>query len=526
MLRRNMLIWLIALLPLLVAVDLQAQVVIRNAQIIDGAGTAPVVGDVLVTGNRITAIGKDLKVPAKTREIDATGLVLAPGFIDLHSHSDRTIVKDSGRQNLNYLAQGVTSVLTGNCASGPVDVGAYYKKIDQDSAGTNVMHLVPQGSVRRAVLKSENRTASPGEIQRMVTLVDKGMRDGAWGMSTGLIYLPSSYASTDELVKLAERVSMHGGIYASHIRNENTRLLEAVSEAITIGRRAKLPVHISHFKASGLQAWGLASEAIALVVEARKAGQQVTADQYPYTASSTSLGAMVLPAKYRSRDVLVAALKNKEEAEQLKEGIRKGLRVRGEGKRLYVAGYKTNRAWQGKNLAELAQQEKKSTLEIVLEIQQNGGASMVNFGMDEAEVRLIMKQKFVATASDGSARSLTDESQPHPRNFGCFPRKIGYYCLRGNVLPLAQAIRSASGLPADIIGLPQRGYIRQGYWADLVLFDPKTFIDTATFAQPKQLATGVRYLWVNGELAIEKGKATGKLAGRALRHQSKDQSKP
>ena len=151
---------------------------------------------------------------------------------------------------------------------------------------------------------------------------------------------------------------------------------------------------------------------------------------------------------------------------------------------------------------------------------------MVNFGMDEAEVRLIMKQKFVATASDGIARSLTDESQPHPRNFGCFPRKIGYYCLRGNVLPLAQAIRSASGLPADIIGLPERGYIRQGYWADLVLFDPKTFIDTATFAQPKQLATGVRYLWVNGELAIEQGKATGKLAGRALRHQSKDQSKP
>ena len=246
-----MLIWLVSLLALMGSLDLQAQVVIRNAQILDGSGADAIVGDVLVSGSRIKAIGKDLKVPANTCEINASGLVLAPGFIDLHSHSDRTIVKDSGRQNLNYLTQGVTSVLTGNCASGPVDVGAYYKKIDRDSAGTNVMHLVPQGSVRRAVLKSVNRPASPAEIQRMVALVDEGMRDGAWGMSTGLIYLPSSYASTDELVKLAERVSMHGGIYASHIRNENTRLLEAVSEAITIGRRAKLPVHISHFKASG-----------------------------------------------------------------------------------------------------------------------------------------------------------------------------------------------------------------------------------------------------------------------------------
>jgi len=524
MLRRNTLIWLFSLLAVMGSLELQAQVVIRNAQVFDGSGEEAIVGDVLVTGNRIKALGKDLKVPAGTREIAASGLVLAPGFIDLHSHSDRSIVKDSGRQNLNYLAQGVTSVLTGNCASGPIDVATYYKTIDQDSAGTNVLHLVPQGSVRRAVLKNENRPASPKEIERMVALVEQGMRDGAWGMSTGLIYLPSSYASTDELVKLAEGVSRHGGIYASHIRNENTRLLEAVSEAITIGRRAKLPVHISHFKASGLQAWGLASEAIALVVEARKEGQQVTADQYPYTASSTSLGAMVMPAKYRSRDQLAAALKDKQEAEQLKDAIRRGLRVRGEGSRLYVAGYKKNRNWQGKNLAELAKQEKKSALEIVLEIQQNGGASMVNFGMDEAEVRLIMQQSFVATASDGSARSLTDETQPHPRNFGCFPRKIGHYCLRGNVLPLAQAIRSASGLPADIIGLPERGYIRPGYCADLVLFDPKTFIDTATFAQPKQLATGVRYLWVNGELAIEKGKPTGKLAGRALRHQSKAKS--
>ncbi|MCP3694936.1 MAG: D-aminoacylase [Planctomycetaceae bacterium] len=526
MLIRILLVASVSLLSLWPVANLPGQVLIRNAQVVDGSGEAPRQVDVLVTGTRITTIGKNLSVSDQTRVIDAKGLVLAPGFIDLHSHSDRTIIKDSGRQNLNYLTQGVTSVLTGNCASGPVDVGAYYQKIDKDSAGTNVMHLVPQGSVRRQVTGNENRAASPREIKQMADLVEKGMRDGAWGMSTGLIYLPSSYASKDELVQLARRVAMHGGIYASHIRNENTRLLEAVEEALTIGREAGLPVHISHFKASGLKAWGLASEAVALLVKAREGGQRVTADQYPYTASSTSLGTMVVPAKYRNREALVKALGDEKQARQVKEAIRKGIQVRGEGKRLYVAGYRKNREWQGKNLDELARQEKTTPLEIVLEIQQNGGASMVNFGMDEAEVRYIMKQTFVATASDGSARSLNDETQPHPRNFGCFPRKIGHYCLRGNVLPLSQAIRSATGLPADILHLPERGYVRQGYWADLVLFDPKNFIDTATFAQPKQLSTGVRFLWVNGELAIENGKPTGKLAGRALRHSMKSKSKP
>lgn len=500
--------------------DPQPDCVIENVTIYDGSGSPGHVGTIFIGGDRIVSIEKSA-APQGARRIDGTDLIAAPGFIDLHSHSDRPITKPATRQNVNYLTQGVTSIVTGNCGSGPVDVGQYLAKIDEGGAGTNVLHLLPHGSMRRSVLGQQNaRPSSPVEIQRMCELTDLAMKDGAWGMATGLIYLPGSFATTDELVAVASVVAEHDGIYASHMRNEGTRLLQAIDETLEIGRRAKLPVHISHFKASGRPAWGLAADAIEKVRGARAEGQAVTADQYPYPASSTSLAAMVIPAKYRSQD-LKALLNDPAKADQVREAIQRQIIVRGDGASLFVASYRKNRDWQGKDLASLAADQNISVLEVVLEIQRNGGASMVNFGMSEEEVRLIMQQPFVATASDGSAK-VPDETVPHPRSYGCFPRKIGHYAIEGKILSLSQAIRSASGLPADILRLPRRGYIRPGYFADLVIFDPATFRDTATFQKPHQYSTGVKYLFVNGKLAIDQGKPTGTLAGRALRHGTPD----
>jgi N-acyl-D-aspartate/D-glutamate deacylase len=367
----------------------------------------------------------------------------------------------------------------------------------------------------------EKRPPSQDELAEMKRLVEQGMKDGAFGMSTGLIYNPSSYADTSELIELSRVVAAHGGIYVSHMRNEGSRLLDSIAETLKIGREAALPVHISHFKVSGRSAWGLAPDAIRAVTTAREQGQRVTADQYPYIASSTSLAAMVVPDEFRSVARLKKALEDKDEAERLRARIAQSLEARDGGKSLFIAAYDDNPAWQGKDLATLAEQEKKPVLDLVLDIQLKGGARVVSFGMNEEEVRLIMQPAFVATASDGSATN-PDDTVPHPRSYGTFPRKIGLYAIAGKTISVEQAIRSASGLPADVVGLTERGYLKPGFYADVVVFDPLTFRDTATFEKPHQYATGVRYLFVNGELAIDDGQVKDRLAGRALRRKTQN----
>jgi len=364
-----------------------------------------------------------------------------------------------------------------------------------------------------------NRPPSPAELEQMKELAAKGMQDGAWGMATGLIYVPGSFSKTDELVALAEVVGQHGGIYASHIRDEGAQLLESLDEILSIGRSAKLPVHVSHIKVSGKANWGLAPDAIQKLREARVGGQQVTADQYPYPASSTSLAAMVIPDELRDWKVLKAALDDPAQADKVRGQIEHKIGGRDGGESLVIANFASERSWQGKSLAAIAKETSRTPLEVALDIMSRGGAQVVSFGMNEDEVRLFMREPFVATASDGSAQSLDSLAQPHPRSFGCFSRKIGHYAIEGKVLPLAQAIRSASGLPADILGLPERGYLKPGYFADVVVFDPATFRDKATFKEPLQWSTGVRLLLVNGQIAVEDEKPTDKLAGRAIRHQ-------
>ncbi len=501
--------------------DVEADYVLRGATVYDGSGAPGVVADLAIRGERIVAVGK-FGVAGKPRVIDAKGLIVAPGFIDLHTHSDEPLTQAKTNANLAYLSQGVTTVVTGNCGFGPSDVAAYFKKLEKGTTGTNVIHQVPHNAVREAVMKNANRPPTADELKQMEAVVDRGMQDGAWGLSTGLIYNPGTYSKTDEIVALAKVAARHGGFYASHIRDEGTGVLVATAEAIAIGRDAGLPVHISHMKASGPKVWGKAGDQIALVEKARKAGQVVTADQYPYTASSTSLAAMVVPAQYREgeRKDFIERLDDPEQGPKIRTAIDEKIDGREGAKRLRVARYKPKPEWQGKDLDAIAAAEKRTPLEIVLEIERNGGAQMVNFGMSEEDVRLIMKQPFVATASDGSSQSPTANTVPHPRSYGCFARKIGHYSLVEKVIPLEQAIRSASGLPADILKLPERGYLKVDYFADVVVFDPETYRDVATFDKPHQYAAGVRYLFVNGNLAIDEGKFTEVLAGKVLRHKS------
>jgi N-acyl-D-aspartate/D-glutamate deacylase len=522
-----------SLYPLLLCVLLpaadspvEADLVIRGATLYDGTGKPGVVGDLAIKGERIVAVG-NFTTAGKPRVLDGKGLVVAPGFIDLHTHSDDQLTKEETRANLCYLHQGVTTVVTGNCGFGPTDVASHFKKLEVGKVGTNVIHQVPHNAVRQAVMKNANRAPSDDELKQMEELVEKGMKDGAWGLSTGLIYNPGTYAKTDELITLAKVASRHGGFYASHIRDEGVAVLDAIDEALKIGREAKLPVHISHLKANGRKTWGKAADEIALIDKARKAGQVVTADQYPYVASSTSLAAMVVPPQFREgeRKDFLGRLDDPEEGPRVRKAIEERIGGREGAKSLRVAYYKTKPAWNGKDLDAIAEDEKKTPLDIVLEIERNGGAQMVHFGMNEEDVRLIMKQPFVTTASDGSSQVLSANTVPHPRSYGCFARKIGRYAIEDKVITLEHALRSASGLPADVLKLPERGYLKVGYYADVVVFDPEKFRDQATFDKPHQYATGVRYLFVNGVLAIENGEYTKALPGKVLRHKSTAQEK-
>ena len=414
-------------------------------------------------------------------------------------------------------------MVTGNCGSGAVDAAAYFKAIDESGAGTNVIHLAPHNNIRQRVMGNANRPPTGEELLKMQDLVEKAMQEGTWGLSTGLIYNPGTYAKTDEIIALAKVVGKQGGMYASHIRDESGGLLTAIEEAVTIGRESGCRVHISHIKASGKNSWGASTRAVGLIEDFRKKGLEVTADQYPYIASSTSLRATIVPSKYREgtdKD-FVARLDDPIAGPQIKEAMEKALGSRDGGKRIQIARYGPNPKWNGKTITAIAESEGKEPVEIALMIERNGSAQIVNFGMNEEDVRNYMKQPWVATASDGGVQTPGD-TVPHPRSYGTFPRKIGYYAIQEKIVPVEFAIRSSTGLPADILKLTDRGYLKPGYWADVVVFDPAAFRDTATYEKPHQYAAGVKWVLVNGHVEVKAGDyQAGVLGGRALRHVSK-----
>lgn len=508
--------------PMVLRGAVDADLLLSGGSIHDGSGGAPVVGDVAVRDGRIVAVGK-FEAGNVGGVIDCCGMIVAPGFIDVHTHTDGTIDKPGVRPCLNYVIQGCTTMLVGNCGGGPVDTAGFLTGIRTNGAGANILALVPHGSIRRKAMGGERRAPSADELQQMRQLVDTAMRDGAWGISTGLIYPPGSYSETPELIELAKVVASHGGVYVSHIRDEGGRVVEAVAEAIRIGRESGARVHISHFKSMQIPNWGLVRKAAALVEEARSQGLKITADQYPYTANSFSLMDALLPEdqiEWCKRTEINARMSSDPKFTSLVRHVIEDQFGRTE--KIVIAASKKFPNYVGKNLKDIATEEGVGVVDLVLKIVAEESPEVVSHSMSEEDVRWAMRLPWVATASDGAARAVNPAEHHHPRNFGTFARKIGRYSIQQKVLPLAAAIRSATGLPADIFAIPERGYLRSGYHADIVVFDPATYRDQATFEKPQQYATGVRHVLIGGQTAVRDGRPNEKFLGAPLARQSAD----
>jgi len=484
---------------------------IAGGTVYDGTGGEPFVGDVGVDGGRIVAVGRCDGDAAEV--FDATGLCVSAGFIDLHTHSDVLLAEPGGpRDAANHLRQGVTSIVGGNCGAGCVDVGAYFADLSASGVGVNVMHLVPHSAVREEVMGDEAGPPSPEQMRRMRALLRGGLEAGAVGMSTGLIYFPGAHAETAELIELARTVAEFDALYASHIRDEGAKLLDAVAEAIAIGRAAGCRVQISHFKTVGPPALGLGPKACGLIEQARAAGQVVHADQYPYIASSTDFATTVLP-RWARADLQGRLDAGRFEPELLAE-MNADLAT-GRAEQILIVNFAQRRDWQGKTLAELAVDLGLPAAEACVEVLKLGNPAIVKFGINEADAEYIAAREYVATGSDGSFRRK--EGGIHPRSYGTFARKIADFARDRGWLSVARAVQSATGLPADILQLAGRGYVREGGAADLAVFDLDRLADNATYVNGHQYATGFRRVYVAGRAAVVDDEYTGLLAGTPLR---------
>ena len=506
----------IALSVWLLAAALHAQVLdvlIKNGSVIDGSGSNAQALDVGILGDRITFLGKGANIRA-LRVVDASGLIVAPGFIDPHTHSLDDLNSPERHANEPYLMQGVTTVVTGNDGSSPVDIAHALAHWREAGIGTNAALFLGEGSIRSEVMGMSDRPPSSGQLDRMKTLVARGMKAGAVGMSTGLYYAPGSFASTEEIVALAKEAGTGAGIYDTHMRDESTYsigLLAAVEETIRIGREAGLSVHISHIKALGKDTWGMSPQVIGLIREGRREGIRITASQYPYNASGTSVGASLIPrwAEAGGRPALLARLSDPSVRPQLMTEMNKNLERRGGPDSILIIDAR-DASLKGRTLGAVAKERHESPVEAAIEIIRKGDAGVASFNMRDDDIKNFMREDWVMTCSDGV--------EGHPRKYGTFPRKLRKYVLDEHVISMPFAIRSSTSLPAETLGFKNRGLIQTGFFADIVIFDPTTIRDTATYEHPQVLATGVRYLFVNGKLAVENGRRTNVLAGRVLTH--------
>jgi dihydroorotase/N-acyl-D-amino-acid deacylase len=496
---------------------------ITGGTVIDGSGAVGFRADVAVRGDRIAAVSRTpLARSSARRVIDARGRVVAPGFIDLHAHLD-PLLRLPGAESL--LRQGVTTALGGPDGGSPLPLGPYLDSAAAAGVGIDVAFLVGHNEVRRTVMGMADRPPTPDELARMQALVRRAMGEGAWGLSTGLKYLPGAYSNVDEVVALARAAADSGGIYTSHLREEGEGLIEGVAEALEIGRRASIPVVLTHHKVIGKPMWGASVRTLAMVDSARRAGVDVALDQYPYTATYTGIGVLVPAWAMAAGD---SAFARRLATPPLRDSIVRGIvhniltdRGGGDISRVQLARVPWMRALEGKTLADWARQRgleptAEVGAELVIEAVRRGGVSAIYHVLDDGDVDRIMRHPLTMIASDGRL-TQPGEGHPHPRWYGTFPRVLGHYVRERRLLTLEQAVAKMTGMPAARLGLRDRGRVAEGLVADLVVFDPSTVADRATFAEPHQYPVGIQAVVVNGVLAVDGARPLGARAGRVLR---------
>lgn len=511
----------LAVLAAVCAAGADFEVLIRNARIVDGTGNAWFRGDIGIAKGRIAAVGM-LAGKSADRVIDARGRVASPGFIDVHTHIEGAIEKVP--RGDNYLLDGVTTVVTGNCGGSQVKLGEWFAALEKAGIGLNIASLVGHNSVRREVMGSANRKATGDEIGKMQSLVDAAMKEGAVGFSTGLIYIPGTYSETKEVVEVARAAAKHGGVYASHMRDEGAQVMEAITEAAQVGEATGMRVQLSHFKIDNRKVWGNSVKTLALVEEFRKKGVDVVVDQYPYDRSSTGL-AITLPSwaladgQKAIRERLESKGTRAKIAAEMKQMLaEKGLEDFGYA---MVGSYAKNRAYEGKTIAEIVKSQGKQAavdeqIELIFEIMYEGGAQMVYHSMGEADVERIAKWPHTAVASDGGVREF-DLGMPHPRSYGTNARVLAKHVRERGWLTLEDAVRRMTSLLARTFGFKDRGLIREGMAADLLVFDPAKVQDMATYQDPHQFSVGFDYVLVNGKVAVQGGQLMEMRAGQILR---------
>lgn len=493
--------------------------IVRGGLVVDGTGAAPRRADVGVTADRIRAVG-DLAAATAAAVVDASGRYVTPGFIDVHSHAGPGLATAALKHGRPVLAQGITTVLVNPDGGGPVDLAAQRAGYRRDGVGLNVGLMVPHGSVRNAVLGMSDRDPSPAEQARMNALVRDGMRAGAFGLSSGLYYAPGSYSKTAEVIAMAREAAPGGGSYTSHIRDEadyGVGVVAAVDEVIEIAEKAGLVGVVTHMKALGPASWGLSKTLVSHIEAARARGVRVFADQYPYEASGTGIVGALMPrwAQVGGREVMLRRITG-ELRGKVRDEVKANLARRGGADTFLVSEYDADTSIEGKRLSDLAAAAGLAPEEYALTLLERGDAGLVSFNMSEDDIALIMRQPWTMTCTDGGLQPVT-EGKPHPRSYGAFPRKLARYVRERGVVQLPFAIRSMTGLAAEVFGLKDRGVVRAGAFADLLVFDLAKVKETATYENPHQIAEGFETIVVNGRIVRAQGQFSEVLPGRVLR---------
>lgn len=495
--------------------------VIRGGRVVDGSGNPAFYADVGVKDGRVAQIGQ-IKQQADT-EIDAKGMIVAPGFIDVHTHADEVV--DIPRAE-NFLRMGVTTIVAGNCGGSALDVGKAFADIEEKRISIDFATLIGHNTVRHEAMGGDfDRPPTAEELEKKKSLVDHAMKDGAVGLSTGLIYLPGVFSKTDEIVELAKVASAYDGIYASHMRHEDARIYEALDEVFRIAREARIRAEVSHIKLGGERCWGQANQVLAYIEKARAGGLDITQDQYAYTASSTGISQLIPDEAFDGgRSKFLERLADPTEKAKIVNAMRGILSNRGGKDYSYavIASYSHDKSFNGLNIVEASKKMRGSDslddqIETILEIQKNGGASGVFHGMNEEDLQKFMRHPNTMIACDSGLRKL-GEGVPHPRGYGNNARVLARYVRELKVLRLEDAIRKMTSLPANSFRLKQRGELREGNWADIVVFDPEKVRVPATYNDPHHYAVGIPYVLVNGVLVIKRDEHTGAKPGMVLRH--------